>query len=96
VSRLVGGFNRRQGQPRTAAAALAVRPSAPGAHRCHAPLPPPTLSPGRALDRLLAAYVRPDGAPAGVPPELRDVTPGVQGVLQALAQVQAEAYTYAR
>jgi hypothetical protein len=50
----------------------------------------------RALDRLVAAYVRDDGAPAGVPPELRDVTPGVQGLLQALAQVQAEVYTYAR
>lgn len=48
------------------------------------------------LERLMSAYVKPDAAPAGVPPELRDVTPGVQRLLQALAQVQAEAYTYAR
>jgi hypothetical protein len=50
----------------------------------------------RQLDRLVAAYVRVDGGPVGVPPELRDVTPGVQQLLQALAQVQAETYTYAR
>jgi hypothetical protein len=50
----------------------------------------------RQLDRLVAAYVRADGGPVGVPPELRDVTPGVQQLLQALAQVQAETYTYAR
>ncbi|KAI8462855.1 MAG: exocyst complex component Sec5-domain-containing protein [Monoraphidium minutum] len=48
------------------------------------------------LDRLMDGYVRPDGGPAGAPPELRDITPGMAGLLQALAAVQAEAYTYAR
>ncbi|KIZ03142.1 Exocyst complex component 2 [Monoraphidium neglectum] len=50
----------------------------------------------RQLERLMSAYVRADGGPVGTPPELRDITPGVAGLLQALAQVQAEAYTYAR
>lgn len=50
----------------------------------------------RQLDRLMAAYVRADGGPVGVPSELRDITSAVQQLLQAVAQVQAEAYTYAR
>jgi len=33
----------------------------------------------RQLDRLLSSYVRADGSPVGVPPELRDVTPGEWG-----------------
>ena len=49
------------------------------------------------LDRLLDAAVGAPGASAaGAPPELRDVTPGAQALLQALARAQAEAYTYAR
>ncbi|GBF96117.1 hypothetical protein Rsub_08993 [Raphidocelis subcapitata] len=49
-----------------------------------------------AVDRVVRAYVRPDGAGVGLPPELSDVTPGAQALLGTLAQVQAEAYAYAR
>jgi hypothetical protein len=49
-----------------------------------------------AIDRLVRAYVRPDGAGVGLPPELSDVTPGAQALVGALTQVQAEAYAYAR
>lgn len=49
----------------------------------------------RQLDRLVAAYVRPDGATVGRPPELRAVTPGMQGLLAAVQGVQAETFIYA-
>ena len=50
----------------------------------------------RALDRLLASYIKPDGSSVGVPPELKDVSPPCAQVLQLVVSIQAEVFTYAR
>lgn len=50
----------------------------------------------RSIDRLLANYIQPDGQPVGVPPELRDVTPHAAQLVQLVAAVQSETFTYAR
>jgi hypothetical protein len=50
----------------------------------------------RALDRLLASYIKPDGSSVGVPPELKDASPPCAQVLQLVVSIQAEVFTYAR
>ncbi len=49
-----------------------------------------------ALDRMLAAYIKADGAPVGAPPELRDASPMCQQLLHMVAQAQSELSMYAR
>ncbi|WIA14506.1 hypothetical protein OEZ85_003026 [Tetradesmus obliquus] len=50
----------------------------------------------RSIDRLLGSYIKPDGQPVGVPPDLREVSPHAQQLVQLVAGIQSETFTYAR
>jgi hypothetical protein len=50
----------------------------------------------RSIDRLLGNYIKPDGQPVGVPPDLREVSPHAQQLVQVVAGIQSETFTYAR
>jgi hypothetical protein len=50
----------------------------------------------RSIDRLLGNYIKPDGQPVGVPPDLREVSPHAQQLVQLVAGIQSETFTYAR
>lgn len=49
-----------------------------------------------AVDKLLACYITPDGAPVGLPPALSDASPAAQALVQLAVALQSEAYSYAR
>jgi hypothetical protein len=50
----------------------------------------------RSIDRLLGNYIKPDGQPVGVPPDLKEVSPHAQQLVQVVAGIQSETFTYAR